>query len=607
LMEEVDRILIQSLQALGCHIEDTVQNLHEFDVNTLFCCVSKCVSLITSKTDLPLRLPQNISTRFKICGELAQLCQSIGYRGDIGYQTFLSVNENEARKLLNFLIESVPKEISIVASTSTTLDPWEILEKKLSAKLTVQLTNQTWIPYNLVGFSDVTFSHSAAAFAHRLGFTPSKQYNVVPLHVPTYKKIRPGDELLSSSQSYAFEQVNFQDLADSLFYENQVACWLERRKESNYLIPGRSLTNKVSDVILEKIQTMEKNDMESENRNMLINNNLCNDNSGLVSRSRFMHADKIKQEENLVDHTEEIDSLKSAISENDNIISQIELQLKKLLKDTNKYEQFKITTKADIENLNKEIALKKQATEYILSIDPETERLQNAIEKLKVKLTILDSQWNDIRQTLADQKDSLNKSLNDRLSQSNEKLQLINDMKQKGRSLINDIKDKDEVLQRLNGEYEQQKTKLNNKRDNNRQFFTKQILEIVANTTKQKEEINKTIIETRVLQKDLNRLTEKLERTFQVTDTRLFKDAKVDECARRSYKMLIALHNDCDFIYKIVEEIGVIIREIRELEDQIEGETQKNMSTNLETLLIEYKKIKDENLALKSKFSNSKQ
>ena len=49
-----------------------------------------------------------------------------------------------------------------------------------------------------------------------------------------------------------------------------------------------------------------------------------------------------------------------------------------------------------------------------------------------------------------------------------------------------------------------------------------------------------------------------------------FQDAKTDECARRSYKMLVAFHSDCDAIYKIVEEIGVIIREVRELEDQVD-------------------------------------
>ena len=33
--------------------------------------------------------------------------------------------------------------------------------------------------------------------------------------------------------------------------------------------------------------------------------------------------------------------------------------------------------------------------------------------------------------------------------------------------------------------------------------------------------------------------------------------------------MLVDFHSNCDVIYKIVEDIGVIIREIRELEDQV--------------------------------------
>jgi len=115
--------------------------------------------------------------------------------------------------------------------------------------------------------------------------------------------------------------------------------------------------------------------------------------------------------------------------------------------------------------------------------------------------------------------------LNDRLAKFNDKLSEINDMKAKGRSLNNEIKDKDEQLVRLQHDYETHKSSIS-KNDHSRSFFTKQILEIVTNTNKQKEEINKTIIETRVLQKDLNRLTEKLERTFQVTDSQLFKVTK---------------------------------------------------------------------------------
>jgi hypothetical protein len=53
--------------------------VNAFDVNTLFGCVSQCLQLITGNKDLPTRLPPNISTRFKICGELAQLCQVVRF------------------------------------------------------------------------------------------------------------------------------------------------------------------------------------------------------------------------------------------------------------------------------------------------------------------------------------------------------------------------------------------------------------------------------------------------------------------------------------------------------------------------------------------------
>ncbi len=151
--------------------------------------------------------------------------------------------------------------------------------------------------------------------------------------------------------------------------------------------------------------------------------------------------------------------------------------------------------------------------------------LKNAIDKLKTKLITLENQWTEVRATLIEQRDSLLQALNDRLAKVNDKISEINDMKAKGRILLNEIKEKDEQLVRLQNDYETHKSSIS-KNDHSRSFFTKQILEIVSNTNKQKEEINKTIIETRVLQKDLNRLTEKLERTFQVTDSQLFKVTK---------------------------------------------------------------------------------
>ena len=42
--------------------------------------------------------------------------QEVGYRGEIGYQTFLYSNEAEIRKLFMFLVENLPKESSESAS-----------------------------------------------------------------------------------------------------------------------------------------------------------------------------------------------------------------------------------------------------------------------------------------------------------------------------------------------------------------------------------------------------------------------------------------------------------------------------------------------------------
>lgn len=40
------------------------------------------------------------------------LFQDLGYKGEIGYQTFLYSNETEIRSLLMFLVEKLPRERS---------------------------------------------------------------------------------------------------------------------------------------------------------------------------------------------------------------------------------------------------------------------------------------------------------------------------------------------------------------------------------------------------------------------------------------------------------------------------------------------------------------
>jgi hypothetical protein len=123
---------------------------------------------------------------------------------------------------------------------------------------------------------------------------------------------------------------------------------------------------------------------------------------------------------------------------------------------------------------------------------------------------------------------------------------------------------------------------------------------MVRSINKQKVEISKVLIDTRVLQKDINTLGDKLSRTFAVTDELIFKvttlfirratccafnleaaanahhstcsafqDAKKDEAVRKCYRFLANLHEACNTLIETVERSGAVQREIRDLEDQV--------------------------------------
>lgn len=51
-----------------------------------------------------------MSARFRIGNGLASACQAAGFRGDVGYQTFLYSSEIELRRIFMFLVEKLPRK-----------------------------------------------------------------------------------------------------------------------------------------------------------------------------------------------------------------------------------------------------------------------------------------------------------------------------------------------------------------------------------------------------------------------------------------------------------------------------------------------------------------
>lgn len=132
----------------------------------------------------------------------------------------------------------------------------------------------------------------------------------------------------------------------------------------------------------------------------------------------------------------------------------------------------------------------------------------------------LENQWNQHKEPLEEEREKLKQALNDRKLLLQKKVEEINQFRLEIDELNADLTSKENLAKDLNKELENMPKE---SKTSNRQFYTRRILEIVSNIDKQKKEIDKILIETKTLQKEINQLTGKLERIFNATDELLFK------------------------------------------------------------------------------------
>jgi len=133
----------------------------------------------------------------------------------------------------------------------------------------------------------------------------------------------------------------------------------------------------------------------------------------------------------------------------------------------------------------------------------------------------LEMQWASHKKPLERDREELLSELNERKTRMQERLEQTKSIRAEIEALNEELTSKEEVIAELNKDMESNAKA--SSRSTNRQFYTKRILEIMANIDKQKREINKVLIETRNIQKDINQLIGKLERVFNATDELIFK------------------------------------------------------------------------------------
>lgn len=72
------------------------------------------------------------------------------------------------------------------------------------------------------------------------------------------------------------------------------------------------------------------------------------------------------------------------------------------------------------------------------------------------------------------------------------------------------------------------------------------------------------------------------------------KDAKRDDQAKKAYKLLALLHSECNTIVTLVNDTGILSREIIDLEDNIKAEKSKRTEDVLQKIQQDLSKLQNE-------------
>nr|CAB3228419.1 coiled-coil domain-containing protein 22 homolog [Phallusia mammillata] len=610
-MEEVDKIILHSLSGVGCEFADEIFSLKEMTTENVVEGAVKCIRIVNDDFKMSPVFPPGMSARFRVGTSIAQACQNLGYRGEIGYQTLLYSSEVDVRKLFMFLVEKLPRKEGIKEDTGSA----SVLQRRIGQVLREQ-GSKLWLPSycfaphsNFVPFRTQTLTipkyqkdkETTTPYVHQQisdsnFFIPSLlELNVKQYHT-TSKQPSSKTKQNVSRESYQWKQQSllqekipltssFDDVIRLVSGEG------EQSKQSRFVHTQKlqtvqtlpNLTNS-RPIIPRKPQHLQSSNYGKDQEQ---NVNKQNHNEAIHEN----HVEKIKEVE-LSDEQRFEETESKLLEEIERKETECVKYQKKMQKMETSIKQMKIEIgelEVSTEEAEKKIVVQQKTCQLLPNAEENMEKLQKLIEKNQQRIVSLGKMWEERRLPMINEIKEFKEKTE--LSEDNTEIKLeeIKLIRKRMKEATEETKRKEQMIKQLSTELESMK------RDISRQSYTKRIHEIVSSIHKQQEEIGRVISEIKDVQKQINKMKGRIDRTFTAVDEVMFKDARKNENIRQAYKYLVSLHDGCTELLRTVEETGAILREVRELEDQIDTESQKNAEENLKKIMKDYKEIKREN------------
>ena len=627
-MDEVDRIIISTLSELGCSVEG-VSSLSDFTVALVIEGTVRCLTAINPDFNCSMVLPSQLAKQFRVGQQLADSCVSLGYRGEIGYQTFLYANLIEWRRVFVFLIESLPKAAREGGDSS--VSGQALLQRRITKSFQLcaaefDCPSVRFVPVH----SDAQMKFHRSNGIHRsvpltLPDSKSKSYFIQHL-LPTLncQQYCPGAlhwnpwpasclDLMSSRRAAQLETEYLQlhqsekhghetQMRRKEIFSQKLAEGLRHGMMANKHFDNQSndLSTSLSDILCSFQPGGPRRDQESifqatekfhfsQLKPLAPSSPQLSDNP-----SRSLEDSKKQREERREELTEQLAQIAQKIASLELEISRVKMSIGPTREQVLQQQQ----RNADMKELirSKKRVLELAGGSYEEGVE-NADKLDEVIQAMLARIQQSAETWEKQRQELYEELRRLSDTMSSSQIEMEKETRKMHELKELMRECAAESQLKDSTLLQLKEEYE------NVNKDAQRTSYTKRIMEILANIQKQKKEIERVLVDMRQLQKEINQLEGKVGRIFSLADEKIFKAAKKDESLRNLYKKIVALHSTFGNIIQTIEQIGSIERYTKDLEDQIEDEKAKEVGSNLKSMQKDYQLLVQENEEMQKKLT----
>ncbi|KAF2077559.1 hypothetical protein CYY_001177 [Polysphondylium violaceum] len=599
-------------------IEDNT-TIKDLDTDLLYKCILAYLKVINENkvTNLTSTLPKNMSSRVNSWSLIANLIKDLGYRADLSFHNLLYPNINDTRRILIFLGQNLPKkEIDQTGSGGAST-------VKIEDQICLYLQGcikESWMPYFCPFSKRVPGNYSTA-----------RLFTTQEVKIPfrgRQLKVTPGlEEYFTHFLPPITNQPNrFDDLAPSVF-EYNLSIYAEaqerdlewkRKGSASGLNPIEYKKQKLKNVLNKMNDSIRTSMMESggmsegsrggrlESLSELISDfrGYSEDSEGQFSRKKDFTNELSNQstvavpaaaesteteEERQAKRQAEIDRLQEQLNQLSQKISSFARDMENFAQQMRQQEALGNEQDQQREGLEKAYKIKKKTFSLLDDAEGNTKELQALCNQTSANILEMSGEWEKVRKPIIEKYRSLKDRANNEADEAKSKLDRIKEMRALIRKLVEEVQQKEELFQQLQQAYKEAP------KDANRSIYTLRILETVKNIKKQKVDIDKVLLDTKNLQKDINSITDTAVRTFDLVKDLLYNDAKKDPIAKQAIKSFAVIDEKFQKLFKVIDETGSFQNNVLTLESKIDYITVKTNTLNSDRIVNDLKNVKTEN------------